>query len=104
MNGRPAENGRNGALLSVDENPHAWGYLMVDTAIAFEIDQPLRVDIVDEPADLVGMRLDHNLERRLRVDDTHRRAICIGEMRVHIRLQVVEPELLPAALEANRGR
>src|SRR5579859_2984661 len=102
MDGRPAEDGRNLAFFPMDKDPHAGGYLVVHAAVALEIDQAFRVDIVDKPADLVGMGLDHHFEGRSRVDDAHGRSVRIGKMTVHIRFQVFEPEPLTTAFKTYR--
>jgi len=50
------------------------------------------------------MRLDHHFEGRIGVDDTDRRTIRVGEMTVHIRLEIVEPKPLATALETYGRR
>jgi hypothetical protein len=77
--------------------------LVVDAAIALEVYQSFRSDIIDEPADLVGMRFDHHFKRRVGVDDADGGSIGIGKMGVDIGGQVVEPKFLPAALKTYRG-
>src|ERR1700735_3622892 len=102
MNGRPAEYCRHFSLFTVDEDPLSRCDLVIDTTVALEVQQPFRSDVVDEPADLVGMRLDHYFKGRLWIDDADGCTIGIGKITVNIRRQVIEPELLPAALKTYR--
>src|SRR6185437_291456 len=104
MDRGPAEDGRDGPFLAMDEDALSRRDLVIDAAIAFKIEEAFGRHIVDEPADLVGMRFDDDLERRIRVDDAYGRAIRVGEISVYIWFEVFEPDLLTAAFETYGGR
>src|SRR6185437_390581 len=77
MDRGPAEDGRNGPFFAMDEDALSRGDLVIDATIAFEIEQAFGRHIVDEPADLIGVRFDDDLERRFGVDDAYGRAIWV---------------------------
>ncbi len=104
MNSRPAEYGRHQPLFTVDEDPLRRGDLVIHPSVALEIDNAFGGNIVDEPADLIGMRFNDDFERRFWIDDADGRSVRIDEMGVHIRFQVIQPELLTAALKTYRRR
>src|SRR5882672_493701 len=101
MNGRPAEHGFYQPFFPVDEDPLSRRDLVIHAAVTFQIDQAFWRNIIDEPADLICMRLDDHFERRFGIDHADRRTIWVCDLGVDIWLQVIEPEPLPAALEAD---
>ena len=47
----------------MDKDTLRGGDLVIDAAVAFQVQESLRRYIIDKPADLVGMRFDHHLKR-----------------------------------------
>src|SRR5688572_16125732 len=88
MNGRPAEYSLYSALASLDPYALAGRDLVVYAAISFQVQQALGVDIIYEPADLIGMCLDHDFERSIGIDDTYTRTIRVPKGGLNIGLQV----------------
>src|SRR5580700_3395300 len=103
MDSGPAKDGGYAAFSTMNKDAHSRGDLVVDAAIAFQVYQAFGVDVIDKPADLVGMCFDNDLEGRIRVDDTDGGSIGVGKMGVDIRGEIFQPKFLSAAFKTYGG-
>ncbi len=103
MNRRPPKQAGNCAIFGVNVHALGWCDLVVTSAIATQIDEAITGDVVHKPTDFIGVRFNDHFVRSLWIDDTYNGSICIDELGVDVRLDVVEPQLLTLRFEA-RGR
>ena len=104
VDGRPAKQAGHDAVLGVDVHALRRGDLVVASAVTTQVDESVARDVVHKPADLVGVRFDDHFVGCVWVDDPHDRAVCVDDMGVDVRLDVVEPQLLAFGFKAGGRR
>ena len=104
VDGRPAKQAGNDAVLGVDVHALGRSDLVVASAVAAQVDEPVVGDVVHKPADLVGVRFDDHFVGSVGVDDPHDRAVRVDDVGVDVRLDVVEPQLLAFGFKAGGRR
>ena len=101
MDGRPSKDGFHGSFPAVDDHPHGRRDLVVDTPVALQVYESFRRDIVHEPADLIGMCFQNDLEGSIRIDHASCRSVWISELRICPRFDVIHPHLLACPFEPD---
>jgi len=62
---------------------------MVRTAIPSKINVSLWIDVMNKPANLISVGLDHHFIISFRIDNSNGSTVCIDEVIVDIRLDVI---------------
>ena len=101
VDGGPAKDGLDDALLGVDVHALGRGDLVVAASVAAQVDKAVAGDVVHEPADFVGVRLDDHLVFGLGIDDAHDCAIGVYDVLIDVGLDIIEPHLLTGTFETG---
>ena len=95
MDRRPAEDGLDDPVVGMNVNPLGRGDQGIGAPVADHVDVTVVRDVVHEPGDLVGMGFDHHLVIFPGIDGAHGGAVDIAGIFIDIRLDVIQPDLLP---------
>ena len=102
VDGRPTEDSWYHPLVRMDIDPHGGCDHVVGAPISTHVDIAVVFDVIDKPADLIGMCLNHHPIRCIGPDHCHRCTIGVGKVTIHIGLDVIQPDLLARSLKSRR--
>src|ERR1700761_7923629 len=101
MDGRPAEYRFNHtAIIGMDVYPFRRSYLMIGTAIADNVNEPIAGNVVYKPRNFIGVGFNYYFVWCILIDDAYSSAIVIYIMLVDIRFQVIKPKFLAFPFKA----
>src|SRR5690606_16514678 len=84
MNCWPSKYARNHSLVDMDIYSHRGRYHMIGSAISSHIDISVVFDIVDKPADFIGVSFDDYFKLRVGIDHTDGGSIVVREIGINV--------------------
>src|SRR5690554_4849053 len=102
MNGWPPKHTRDDFFISVNIDPHRRCDHMIRTTVAGDINIAFFSNVIYKPGNFVSVGFNHNFELGIRVNHPDGRTIIVGEMMIHKRLDIIQPNLLARSFKPSR--